>query len=75
MHPHQSVATGATFNQWLDILEGLMREWDAAHGNLPYELPLDRAEDNGNVLCWKDSYDDGMTPGQAFDSDKTYWEE
>jgi len=52
-----------------------MREWDAAHGNLPYELPLDRAEDNGNVLCWKDSYDDGMTPAQAFDSDKTYWEE
>lgn len=64
-----------TFNDWLASLEAIMRDWQAKHGNLPYKLPLSDAENEGNVLCWKDSYDDGMTPEEAFASDRTYWEE
>ena len=75
VHPHQSVATGASFSEWMDILEKLMGEWDGKYHNLPYPLPLDRAKDNGNICCWRDSYDDGMTPQECFDSDKMYWEE
>ena len=64
-----------TFKDWLASLETVMREWDAKHGNLPYTLPLTGVDNEGNVLCWKDSYDDGMTPEEAFASDRTYWEE
>lgn len=73
MHPHQSVRTGATFSEWLGILESIMRAWDEKHGNLPYTLPLTHDENEGNRLCWKDSYDDGMTPQEAFDADQMYW--
>ena len=68
-------ARDTVFVVWLAELEKIMGEWDAKYGNLPYALPLDRAEDNGNVCCWRDSYDDGMTPQQAFESDQSYWEE
>lgn len=68
-------AMGVPFSEWMDELEGLMRDWHAKHGNLPYDLPLDRAEDNANICCWRDSYDDGMTPEEAFASDRAYWEE
>lgn len=66
---------GVTFKDWLASLEAIMRDWDAKHGNLPYTLPLTDTDNEGNVLCWKDSYDDGMTPEEAFASDRTYWEE
>ena len=64
-----------TFDIWLIELESLMTEWHRKYGNLPYELPLDKTPDAGNVLCWKDSFDDGMTPEEAFASDRQYWEE
>ena len=63
------------FLPWLDALEKIMTDWHAKHGNLPYELPLDRDLVSGNNLCWMDSFDDGMTPQEAFDSDLSYWEE
>lgn len=65
----------ASFLTWLLDLEKIMTDWQAAHGNLPYDLPLDLDMTNGNVLCWRDSYDDGMTPQEAFASDQSYWEE
>jgi hypothetical protein len=64
-----------TFEMWLDALEVIMKAWDDKHGNLPYDLPLERTGHPGNVNSWRDSYDDGMTPQEAFDSDQTYWEE
>lgn len=63
------------FREWVDKLEEIMRKWDAKHGNLPCGLPLDRDPTSGNLLCWKDSFDDGMSPQEAFDSDQSYWEE
>jgi hypothetical protein len=57
------------FSEWCDKLEVIMRAWDVKHGNLPYELPLDR--DAG----WRDCFNDDMTPQEAFDSDQSYWEE
>jgi len=64
-----------SFTEWLAELERLMTEWDQQYGNLPYGFPLDKSPDNGNVLCWRDSFDDGMTPGEAFASDRQYWED
>lgn len=67
-------ARDALFLAWLGELEKVMTAWDAKYGNLPYALPLDRDLTAGNNLCWRDSYDDGMTPQEAFDSDQSYWE-
>lgn len=66
-------AKDEAFSKWLDELEAIMREWDAKHGNLPYELPFDRSSDNGNICCWRDYFDDEMTAQEAFDSDQSYW--
>ena len=63
----------AAWESWLSELERIMRAWDDKHGNLPYSLPLTSGEHEGNRLCWMDSYDDGMTPQEAFDEDLTYW--
>jgi len=67
----QMAEAAMAWQQWLDHLESIMREWDAKHGNLPYALPL--AESTG-LDCWRDSYDDGMTPADAFASDQSHWE-
>ena len=69
----RSEAEDAKWQEWLRALEQIMAAWDAKHGNLPYTLPLTSGEHDGNRLCWMDSYDDGMTPQEAFDSDQTYW--
>jgi hypothetical protein len=63
------------FSTWLDQLEAIMRSWHEKHGNLPYALPLVRDPKCEAVISWRDSYDDGMTPQQAFESDQSYWEE
>ena len=55
-------------DEWLPALQAIMSTWDEKYGNLPYELPL------GDFRCWRDSYDDGMSPQEAFDSDQTYWD-
>lgn len=61
-----------TFEMWVSELEGVMRDWEKSWGNLPYVLPL--AVSTG-FDCWRDSYDDGMSPQHAFWSDQEYWED
>lgn len=46
------------FYVWLNDLEKIMAAWDVKWGNLPYDLPLDHSPES----CWRDSFDDGMTP-------------
>lgn len=72
-HPERADVPIRSFDAWLGELETIMGLWHLQHGDLPYDLPLDRSADNGNVLCWRDSYDGGLTPQQAFDYDRTYW--
>ncbi len=59
-----------TFEMWLDQLEGHMRGWDAQWGNLPYLLPL---ADSTGLDCWREMYDDGMSPLDAFWEDQNAW--
>ena len=63
------------FMAWVDQLEAIMRAWSSGAGNfpLPHALPLDRDPTNGNILVWKDCYDEGRTPQEAFDRDRSYW--
>ena len=65
-------AANGSFMAWIGKLETLMREWDTKHGNLPYTLPLSYST---GLRVWLDSFEDGMTPQDAFASDRSYWEE
>ena len=60
-----------TFDQWVTELERIMEEWDSEYGNLPYTLPLKASTGLG---CWRESFEDGMSPAEAFASDQNYWE-
>lgn len=61
-----------TFDLWLAWLEQIMRDWQTSWGNLPYTLPL---ADCTGLECWRDAYDDGMTPLDAFHADQENWED
>ena len=65
-------AENVSFMAWVADLEKLMSEWDAKHNNLPYTLPL---SDSTGLRVRLDSFEDGMTPRDAFASDQSYWEE
>lgn len=68
-------AQDQAFREWLGELNTLMTAWHEKHGNLPYELPINTKANEDNALAWRDSFDDGMTPQEAFDVDQSYWEE
>ena len=61
-----------TFDMWMDLLEAIMRDWQTSWGNLPYSLPL---ADSTGLDCWRDSYDDGLSPLDAFHADQECWED
>lgn len=67
------ISQDTDFMRWIAALENIVREWGAKHlgGETPYDLPL---ADSTGLRCWYDSYKDGMTPQEAFDSDRSYWE-
>lgn len=59
------------FSDWMDKLEGLMDKFEAKHGQRPYSKPL--AENTG-LGCWYESFQDGMTPEEAFAADRDCWD-
>lgn len=58
-------------DMWLPALEQAMREWDRAHGNLPYKLPLSQST---GIACWREMFDDGLTPDEALREDQRAWQ-
>ena len=54
------------FLLWVAELEKEMVAFSRDSGYLPYDLPL--AKSTG-LTCWHQSYEDGMTPEEAFASD------
>lgn len=65
------IAKDTEFMAWIGQLEDVLKEWGRKHGEVPYGLPL--SESTG-LSCWYDSFRDDMTPQEAFDSDRSYWE-
>lgn len=63
-------SNGITFEAWIVELEAVASAWDKTHGNLPYTLPM---ADSIGVGCWRDAFEDDLTPQEAFDSDKSCW--
>jgi len=59
-----------TFEMWIEQLESIMREWITHWENLPYRLPL---ADSTGLDCWRDMYDDGISPIEAFWADQESW--
>lgn len=57
-------------DEWLPELESIMQDWDRSWSNLPYSLPL---KDSTGLDCWRDMFDDGLTPEQAFAEDQLCW--
>ncbi len=64
------VADRVFADEWLPELERLMAEWDGKYGNLPYALPL---RDSTGLDCWREMFDDGLTPERAFGEDQQAW--
>lgn len=65
-------AEDAEFAEWLAALERIMGEWDRKYGNLPYALPL---KSSTGLDCWREMFDEQMTPQEAFDEDQSSWSE
>ena len=61
------------FSDWIEELEQVMEAWKAKYGERPYGEPT--LEETTGLECWRDAYDLGMSPQQAFDEDRSYWED
>lgn len=57
-------------DEWIPQLEKVMADWQRSWGNLPYALPL---RGSTGLECWRSSFEDGMTPQDAFWSDQENW--
>lgn len=67
----RSEADDAAWPAWISEVERIAKAWDEKHGNYPYSLPLLQSTGHEN---WRDTFDDGMTPQEAFDEDQKHWE-
>ncbi|MGI9296394.1 MAG: hypothetical protein ACR2QC_00675 [Gammaproteobacteria bacterium] len=56
------------FADWVDELEQVILSFEKKSGWRPYDIPL--AVSTG-LACWREWYDDGMTPQEAFESDQS----
>ena len=65
-------AERTAFTTFIDELEGILDGLKGKHGDRPYGKPL--AKSTG-LLCWKDSFDDGMSASEAFEMDCSYQED
>lgn len=66
------IPTHETFDLWIAGLERAMDAWAARHGERPYG-DGSLAETTG-LECWRDYYEDGYSPHEAFLEDQSYWD-
>lgn len=60
------------FMAWIFELENVMQQFDHDFpGCSPYGLPLMTST---GWECWRQSYDEGMSPREAFNSDYQNWD-
>jgi hypothetical protein len=64
--------THASFAEWIVDLEKIMDGWKEKHGEKPYgDGPLSMTT---GLESWRDFYDDGYSPLDAFEEDRTNWD-
>jgi hypothetical protein len=66
------IAQDAAFMKWIGRLEKVLKEWGDKYGDgsPPYSLPL---ADGTGLECWHQMYEEGFTPQEAFDEDRSNW--
>lgn len=64
--------THPTFEAWIAELEAIMDDWGKKHEGRPYGNGT-LAETTG-LSCWMQSYDEGLSPQDAFDEDRDCWD-
>lgn len=67
------IAKDTEFMEWISRLEKVMQAWGDkyADGAAPYTLPL---ADGTGLECWHGMYEEGFTPREAFDDDRSNWQ-
>jgi hypothetical protein len=62
-----------TFEQWMEELAEVSRKIVAAFAE-PWDEELRHDYYEGQSDTWRDSWEDGLTPQEAIESDMSYWE-